>query len=121
MWDGLENQLVAYADDTTLIAVIPSPDQRQLVSDSVNRDLAKINDWCNLWGMKLNPTKTQSMIVSRSRTLFPDHPDLFLNNFVLSTCNSFKILGVLFDSKFTFEQHIRSESSSASHPKDWSA
>ena len=112
MWVGLENQLVAYADDATLIAVIPSPDQRQLVSDSLNRDLAKINDWCNLWGMKLNPTKTQSMIVSRSRTLLPEHPDLLLNNVVLSTYSSFKILGILFDSKFTFEQHIRSISSS---------
>ena len=112
MWVGLENQLVAYADDATLLAVIPSPDERQLVSDSLNRDLTKISEWCRLWGMKLNPTKTQSMIVSRSRTLYPEHPDLLLNNVVLNTCNSFKILGVLFDSKFTFEQHVRSISSS---------
>ena len=112
MWVGLENQLVAYADDATLIAVIPSPDLRQLISESLNRDLARIGDWCRLWGMKLNPTKTQSMIISRSRTLFPRHPDLLLNNVVLNTCDSFKILGILFDSKFTFEQHVRSVSSS---------
>ena len=31
---------------------------------------------------------------------------------MLTTCGSFKILGVLFDSKFTFEQHVRSISSS---------
>ena len=31
---------------------------------------------------------------------------------LLVTSNSFKILGVLFDSKFTFEQHLRSISSS---------
>ena len=62
--------------------------------------------------MKLNPNKTQSMIVSRSRTLIPNHPDLSIDNVVLHTCDSFKILGVLFDSKFTFEQHIRSVSSS---------
>ena len=71
MWTGLENQVIAYADDATLIAVVPSPDQRQLVSDSLNRDLAKVNDWCKLWGMELKPNKTQSMIVSRSRTLIP--------------------------------------------------
>ena len=112
MWVGLENQLVAYADDATLIAVVPSPDQRQLISESLNRDLARISAWCSLWGMKLNPTKTQSMIASRSRTPFPRHPDLLLNNVVLNACDSFKILGVLFDSKFTFEQHVRSISSS---------
>ena len=111
MWVGLENQLIAYADDATLIADVPNPTQRQSVSESMNRDLAKINDWCKLWGMKLNPSKTQSMIVSRSRTLNPSHPDLIINNVVLDTCSSFKILGVLFDSKFTFEQHLRSISS----------
>ena len=112
MWVGLENQLTAYADAATLVAVISSPDQRQLVAESLNRDLARINNWCMLWGMKLNPNKTQSMIVSRSRSLIPNHPDLFINNVVLHTCDSFKILGVLFDCKFTFEQHIRSVSSS---------
>ena len=42
MWIGIENQLVAHADDATLIAVIPSPHHRHLVSESLNRDLAKI-------------------------------------------------------------------------------
>ena len=60
----------------------------------------------------LNANKTQSMIVSRSRTVYPNHSDLFINNVVLTTCGSFKILGVLFDSKFTFKQHVRSISSS---------
>ena len=105
---GLENQLVAYADDATLIA----SSYRHLVSESLNRDLAKIYDWCSLWGMKLNANKTQSLIVSRSRTVYPNHSDLFINNVVLTTCGSFKILGVLLDSKFTFEQHVHSISSS---------
>ena len=114
MWTGLENELVAYADDATLVAVVPSPDQRRLVSESLNRDLAKISDWCKLWGMKLNASKTQSLIVSRSRTVVPNHPDLVIDGIVLQTCMSFKILGILFDSKFTFEQHLRSVSSSVS-------
>ena len=95
MWIGLENMLVAYADDVTLLAVVLSPDMRSVISDSLNRDLAKISEWCRLWGMKMNPNKTQSMIVSRSRTLHPQHPDFFINN-VLTICDSFKILGVTF-------------------------
>ena len=43
MWFGLENLLVAFADDATLIAVVPSSAGRHLVSESLNRDLAKIN------------------------------------------------------------------------------
>ena len=112
MWFGLENMLVSYADDATLLARIPSPNMRSDVTESLNRDLSKICTWCNLWGMRLNPNKTQSMIVSRSATAFPPHPDLLVRSTSLNSCDSLKILGVMFDSKFTFERHIRSISSS---------
>ena len=61
----LENKLISYADDSTLIAVVPSPGPRVAVAESVSRDLVKINEWCNLLGMKLNVSKTKTMIVSR--------------------------------------------------------
>ena len=114
MWLDLENKLIAYADDATLVASIPSPGLRSSVAESLNRDLERINDWCKRWGMKLNPLKTQSMIISRSRTLYPQHPDLRIDNAVLVTSNSFKILGVTFDSKLTFEKHIRNVASGIS-------
>ena len=43
MWFGLENMLVSYADDATLLACIPSPNMRSDVTESLNRDLSKIN------------------------------------------------------------------------------
>ena len=85
---------------------------RSDVTDSINRDLSKISTWCNLWGMRLNSNKIQSMIVSRSRTVFPPQPDLLVGSTSLNSCDSFKILGVMFDSKFTFERRIHSISSS---------
>ena len=111
MWFGLENMLVSYADDATLLTVVPSPAARLDVSDSLNWDLAKISSWCRNWGMLMNPTKTQSMIVGRSRTIHPPHPDLLIDNVPLINSNSFKILGVQFDQKFTFEAHLRATSS----------
>ena len=112
MWFDLENKLVAYADDATLFASVPSPISRPMIAESLNRDLARISAWCKSWGMKLNASKTQCMIVSRSRTLNPPHPDLLIDNVPLTSCESFKILGVILDSQFTFEKHIRSISSS---------
>ena len=56
------------------MAVVPSPGVRVAMADSLNPDLSRISEWCNLWGMKLNATKT--MIVSRSRTLHPLSPPL---------------------------------------------
>ena len=60
MWFGLENMLLSYTDDATLLARIPSPNMKSDVTESVNRDLSKISTWHNLWGMRLNPNKTQS-------------------------------------------------------------
>ena len=48
----LENKLIGYADDSTLITVVPSPDVRVSVAESLNRDLVRVNAWCDLWGMK---------------------------------------------------------------------
>ena len=62
--------------------------------------------------MKLNPTKTQSMIVGRCRTAYPLHNNLYIDGIVLATTNSFKVLGVTLDSKLALEYHIRSLSSS---------
>ena len=109
---GLENMLVLYADNATLLAYITSPNMRSDVTESRNRDLSKVSAWCSLWGMRLNPNKTQSMIVSRFRTIFPPHPDLLVGSTSLNSCDSFKILGVMFDSKVTFGRHICSISSS---------
>ena len=70
----LENELICYADGFTLMAVVPSPGARVTVAESLNRDLVRLNAWCDLWEMKLNVSKTKTMIVSRSRTMHPSHP-----------------------------------------------
>ena len=54
MFDLVENRLFAYADDSTLLAVIRSPSDRRTVAASVNRDLARIHEWCGHWCMLLS-------------------------------------------------------------------
>jgi len=110
----LENEMVGYADDSTLIAVIPSPDARLRVAQSLDRDLGSVSDWCSMWGMRLNAGKTKTMIVSRSRTLNPLSPALNVGGVVLKNLSVLEILGVTFDAKMTFEVHLRSVSRSVS-------
>ena len=55
----LENKLIGYADDSTLMAVVPSPGVRVTVAKSLIRDLGRVSEWCDLWGMKLNASKTR--------------------------------------------------------------
>ena len=110
----LENKLVGYADDSTLVAVVPSPGVRVAVAESLIRDFRRVREWCDLWGMKLNASKTKSMIVSRSRTMHPQSAPLTIGGAVLKESDDLVILGVTFDSKMTFENHLRSVSRVAS-------
>ena len=73
-----------------------------------------MNAWCDLWGMKLNASKTKTMIVSRSCTMHPQSPPLTIDGNVLKEFDNLDILGVTFDSKLTFEKHLRSVSRAAS-------
>ena len=70
----LENKLIGYADDSTLMAVVSSPGVRVAVAESLTRDLGRVSEWYDLWGIKLNATKTKTMIVLRSCTVHPCHP-----------------------------------------------
>ena len=49
----LESKLISYADDSTLMDIVPSPGVRVAVAESLIRDLGRVSEWCDLWGMKL--------------------------------------------------------------------
>ena len=78
------------------------------------RDLGRVSEWCDLWGMKLNASKTKTMIVSRSLTMHPQSSPLTIGRTVLIESDDLVILGVTFDSKMTFVKHLRSVSRAAS-------
>ena len=46
------------------MAVVPSPLVRVTVAGSLIRDLGRGREWSDLLGMKLNTSKTKTMIVS---------------------------------------------------------
>ena len=81
------------------MAVVPSPGVPVTVAESLNRKLVRVNAWCDLWGMKLNASKTNTMIVSRSRTMNPQPPPLTINGTVQKESDDLDIFGVTFDSK----------------------
>ena len=97
----LENKLIGNADGDASGVIVA-------VAESLIRDLGRVSEWCDLWGMKLNASKTKTMIVSRSRTMHPQSSPLTIGGTVLKESDDLVILGVTFDSKMTFENHFRS-------------
>ena len=108
MFESVSNILVGYADDATLVAVCKRPSDRSSVSDSLLSDMHSLGNWCSQWGMLLNPGKTKTMVVSRSRTAIPSFPALIFDGVEIEEVSELVVLGVTLDTKLTFENHIRS-------------
>ena len=102
----LQNVLVGYADDSTLLW--------SSVAVSLNDDLAVISDWSSRWDMLVNPSNTRGMIISRSRKVEPLFSDLVIEGSVVEMVSELNILGVIFDSKLTFQKQVRPIAASAS-------
>ena len=96
----LKNKLIGNADDSNLLSVAPSP----------GRDRGRVGEWCDILGMKFNANKTKIMMVSRSCTMHPQSPPLTIDATVLKESDDLDSLRVTFDSKMTFENHLRSVS-----------
>ena len=62
---------------------MPYPSVRVTVVKSLSRDLVKVSELCDLWGMKLNACKTKTMIVSRSRKMHSRSSALTIGGTVL--------------------------------------
>ena len=108
--EQVENRIYAYVDDSTLPAVVRKPADRPAVAAAHNRGLAKIQEWC----MILNANKTKALVVSRSRTVNPPYGDLVLSGVCICASPNLDILGVKFDSRLKFEDHVRGIVSSVS-------
>ena len=63
--------------------------------------------------MKLNASKTKTMIVSRSRKVHPQLTPLTLDGTVLMESADLVMLEETLDAKMTFEKHLRCVSSAA--------
>ena len=94
MFGLVENRLFFYVDDSTLLAVVRKPADRPAVATFLNRDLARIQKWCNYWCMILKPV-----------TVSPPFGDLVLSGISIRASPNLDILGVKFDSKLN--AHLR--------------
>ena len=62
--------------------------------------------WPDLWGIKLNASKTKTMIVYRLGKIYSQPTFLTSDGTILKESADLVILGVTFVAKMTFEKHI---------------
>ncbi|KMQ83660.1 reverse transcriptase [Lasius niger] len=99
----IENIKVAtFADDTSLLAtgrnIVESSTKLQEANDS-------ITNWCKLWKIKLNETK--SVHVNFTLKKIENQPNVTLNNIVVPLDNKAKYLGMTLDAKLHWKEHVK--------------
>ena len=85
-----------FADDVTLY-------QSNEDCEVLQADLDSISHWCNLWQMKLNPSKCEVLCITNKHS--PTSFDYQINGCSLKWSSSVKYLGVYLNSRLTWNNH----------------
>ena len=105
--NGLNSNAKLFADDTPLFSVVHNIND---LANLLNSDLSKIDEWALQWKMSFNPdpTKQAQEIIFSRKTSQRNHPDFMFNNSIVNVTNIQKHLGMIFYSKLSFDEHLKS-------------
>lgn len=95
-------QILLYADDICLFFKSQSIENCNL---NLQSTLDKINAWMRVHGFKISPDKSAVMHFCRKYKSHPD-PQLLIDNSLIPITPHQKFLGITFDTKLTWHQHI---------------
>lgn len=98
----LHSQLLCFADDMKIFSSIESPSD----VNNLQSDLMRLDDYCRINKLDLNPSKCSVMTFSRKRNIISS--SYTLKNQQLTKTDSIKDLGVVHDSKILFDEHVAS-------------
>jgi hypothetical protein len=113
----LESDVFVFADDTSLFENVDNdPD---ICTAVLNRDLKRIENWCDKWLFIINLSKTKSILFTRKRNPSPELL-LFLKNTILHCVKSHKHLGILFTRTLDWGEHILSISTKKHEASEFS-
>ena len=105
------NSTVLFADDTTIFII---SDQLPTLQSSLQLCLELVNLWLERNGLKLNTSKTKSMLIHSSKKL-PNSLDLSVDGKTVEQVRCFKFLGVQVNDTLTWSDHINFVCSKVSH------
>ena len=98
----IHSSIRLFADDTSLYIIVDNPHQ---AANLLNADLAKMHLWVSRWLVSFNPSKSESMTLSRKQNK-PLHPPLNMAQLNINEVTSHKHLGLIFSDDGSWHEHI---------------
>ena len=105
--DAMECQVLAYADDIKLYRRISADEDVGLLQ----RDLDVMSEWCEANNLRLNIAKCCYVNYTRKQNIFESIYSI--NGTFISQQTSMRDLGVVFDQRYTFVEHVHTVAASA--------
>jgi len=96
------SRAIAFADD---LVILTRGDTVVEAENYMNLEVRKILEWAIQNKLKFNGNKSKVMLTSRRRRE-KKKIEIYVNNKILKQVNSLRNLGITFDSKLTFRDHI---------------
>ena len=94
-----------FADDTSLYLIINHRDQIAASSHLLNEDISLISKWASDWLVTFNPSKSESMLISRKHNT-DVFPSLSMDDQTISEVTHHKHLGLFLSNDCSWHAHI---------------
>jgi hypothetical protein len=97
------SKAIAFADNLIILTKGGSIVEAE---NYMNLELRKISEWAHNNKLKFNEHKSKVMLMSRRKRKEKKEIEIYLSNKILKQVYSIKYLGIIFDSKITFRDHV---------------
>jgi hypothetical protein len=95
---------IAFADD---LIVLTRGDSVVEAENYTNIEMTKIQEWATNNKINFNENKSKVMLMTRRRRKEEKKIEIYVNNKTLQQVNKLKYLGIIFDNKLLFNEHIK--------------
>ena len=106
---NIKSNIKLFADDTMLFSIVKDP---TISANNLNHDLDIIQQWAYQWKMEFNPdpTKQATEVLFSCKKSSQNHPQLIFNGIAVAKVNDQKHLGLILDSRLSFENILTKKS-----------